>query len=40
MWGLIALDVSHFIEAWIFPVIAANIYVHWYMVETLKRHRQ
>jgi hypothetical protein len=30
-------DITHlFVESWLIPVIAANVYVHWFMVRSLR----
>jgi len=35
MFAETGLDVGHFMQAWLVPVIAVNVYVHWYMVKAL-----
>jgi len=35
MLAEVPLDVGHFMQAWLVPVIAVNVYVHWYMVKAL-----
>jgi len=36
----VAIVVESCIDAWLFPVIATNVLIHWHMVRILKRSYQ